>query len=55
MVLSLYLSTRPLSSVYFLPVGNFTRNHFGFPVVALVLISVDIDLVLSDANIQTSL
>ena len=30
MVLSLYLSTRLRSSVYFLPVGNFTRNHFGF-------------------------
>ena len=25
-----YLSTNPLNSVYFLPVGNFTRNHFGF-------------------------
>ena len=25
-----YLSTRLLSSVYFLPVGNLTRNHFGF-------------------------
>ena len=31
MVLSLYLSTRPLSSVYFLPVGSFTLIHFGFP------------------------
>ena len=29
-VLRLYLSTSPLSSVYFLPVGNFTRSHFGF-------------------------
>ncbi|BAO76293.1 hypothetical protein WPG_2063 [Winogradskyella sp. PG-2] len=28
-VFSLYLSTRLLSSVYFLPVGNFTRSHFG--------------------------
>ena len=29
-VFNLYLSTKPLSSVYFLPTGNFTRNHFGF-------------------------
>ena len=29
-VLSLYLSTRPLSSVYFLPVGSFTRIQSGF-------------------------
>ena len=29
-VLSLYLSTKPLSSVYFLPVGKVTLNHFGF-------------------------
>src|SRR6476620_5433988 len=28
-VLSLYLSTRPRSSVYFSPMGNFTFNHFG--------------------------
>ena len=26
----LYLSTSPLSSVYFFPVGSFTRSHFGF-------------------------
>ena len=30
MVLSLYLSTKPLSSVYFLPVGSFTRIQSGF-------------------------
>ena len=30
MVCKSYLSTRLLSSVYFLPVGNFTRNHLGF-------------------------
>jgi hypothetical protein len=30
MVFNLYLSTKPLSAVYFLPVGNFTRSHFGF-------------------------
>src|SRR5690554_5352852 len=29
-VFSLYLSTNPRSSVYFFPVGSFTRNHFGF-------------------------
>ena len=29
-VLRLYLSTNPRNSVYFLPVGNLTRNHFGF-------------------------
>src|SRR5690554_5534497 len=29
MVCRLYLSTNPLSSVYFFPVGNFTRNHLG--------------------------
>ena len=28
-VFRLYLSTRPLSSVYFLPVGSFTRSHLG--------------------------
>ena len=28
-VFRLYLSTKPLNSVYFLPVGNFTRNHLG--------------------------
>ena len=30
MVFKLYLFTKPLSSVYFLPVGSFTRNHLGF-------------------------
>ena len=30
MVLSLYLSTRLLSSVYFLPVGSLTLIHSGF-------------------------
>src|SRR5690606_17142718 len=30
MVFNLYVSTRLLNSVYFLPVGNFTRNHLGF-------------------------
>src|SRR5690606_12416531 len=30
MVFNLYLSTKPLSSVYFFPVGSFTRSHFGF-------------------------
>ena len=30
MVLSLYLSTNPLSSVYFFPVGSFTRIQSGF-------------------------
>src|SRR5690554_4119309 len=34
MVFSLYLSTRLLNSVYFLPVGNFTRNHLGFASLA---------------------
>jgi hypothetical protein len=29
-VFNLYLSTKPLRAVYFLPVGNFTRSHFGF-------------------------
>jgi len=29
-VFSLYLSTKDLSSVYFFPVGNFTRIHLGF-------------------------
>ena len=43
-VFNLYLSTKPLSSVYFCPTGNFTRNHFGFGVggntlsVAIILI-----------------
>src|SRR6188508_115280 len=30
-VFRLYLSTSPLSSVYFWPIGSFTFNHFGFP------------------------
>src|SRR5690606_4893857 len=29
-VLSLYLSTNPRSSVYFFPTGSFTLSHFGF-------------------------
>src|SRR5690606_8354028 len=29
MVFSLYLSTKPLNSVYFFPVGSFTLNHLG--------------------------
>ncbi len=29
-VFSLYLSTKPRNSVYFFPVGSFTRSHFGF-------------------------
>src|SRR5690606_29650360 len=29
MVFRLYLSTKLRNSVYFLPVGNFTRNHLG--------------------------
>ena len=38
-----YLSTRPLSSVYFLPVGSLTLSHLGFLVIVGVgLISVDI-------------
>src|SRR5690606_15730276 len=32
MVLSPYLSTRPLSWVYFWPVGNLTLSHLGFPI-----------------------
>src|SRR6476620_11378286 len=31
-VLRLYLSTSPRSSVYFCPIGNLTLSHFGFPV-----------------------
>src|SRR5690554_93484 len=30
MVFKLYLLTRFLKSVYFFPLGNFTRSHFGF-------------------------
>src|SRR6056300_18154 len=36
MVCSSYLSTNPRSSVYFLPVGNFTRSHLGFGVRSVV-------------------
>src|SRR5690554_1629467 len=32
MVFRLYLSTNPRSSVYFFPVGSFTRSHLGFGV-----------------------
>src|SRR6218665_764566 len=31
-VLSLYLSTSPRSSVYFCPIGSFTFSHLGFPI-----------------------
>src|SRR5688500_7175236 len=31
-VLSLYLSTSPRSSVYFCPIGSLTFSHFGFDV-----------------------
>src|SRR5690606_31118313 len=31
-VLSLYLSTSPRSSVYFCPIGNLTFSHLGLPV-----------------------
>src|SRR5690606_5488578 len=39
-VCRLYLSTSPLSSVYFFPVGNFTLSHFGLGVLggAMLLI-----------------
>lgn len=40
MVFNLYLSTKPLSSVYFFPVGSFTRIHFGFPFGGKTLFSV---------------
>src|SRR5690606_26139574 len=42
-VCKLYLSTSPLSSVYFLPVGNFTLSHFGLGVLGgamLLIVSV---------------
>src|SRR5690625_1310524 len=43
-----YLSTKPRNSVYFLPTGSLTRNHFGFGwVFLLVLVAstvVSIDL-----------
>ena len=45
MVCKSYLSTKPLNSVYFLPVGNLTRSHFGFLFrVGVVFTSVDIAL-----------
>ena len=42
MVCKLYLSTRPLSSVYFLPVGSFTRNHLGLGVCVVLAVSVSV-------------
>src|SRR5690606_33684261 len=33
MVFNWYLSTKLRSSVYFFPVGSFTRNHLGFGAV----------------------
>ena len=33
-VLSLYLSTKPRSSEYFCPIGNFTFSHFGLAPVS---------------------
>src|SRR5690606_18119562 len=40
MVWSLYLSTSPLNSVYFLPVGSFTRSHLGLPLGGAALVTV---------------
>src|SRR5690554_2153355 len=42
MVCRLYLSTRPRNSVYFFPVGSFTRNHLGLGVffVGSVFVSI---------------
>src|SRR5690554_3425564 len=40
-VCSLYLSTKLLKAVYFFPVGNFTRNHFGFAVTGLFVSKTD--------------
>src|SRR5690606_16886567 len=44
MVWRLYLSTRPLNSVYFLPVGSFTLNHLGLGVLAEGITSVSIEI-----------
>jgi len=52
-VLSLYLSTRPRNSVYFFPVGSFTRNHFGLGSLSgniLVSILIEIDTDGKDTN-----
>lgn len=38
MVCKLYLSTRPLNWVYFLPVGNFTLSHLGFPLGGITVV-----------------
>ena len=43
-VLRLYLSTSPRSSVYFLPVGNFTRNHLGLACRSCGFISASVDI-----------
>ncbi len=44
MVCSLYWSTKPRNSVYFLPVGNFTLSHFGLG--AGLAIGVSISLII---------
>ena len=54
MVLSLYLSTNPRSSVYFFPVGSFTRSHLGLLTLVLLAIATVSDIVVYfGANIQT--
>ena len=52
-VFNLYLSTKLLNSVYFLPTGNFTRNHLGFlGLSATITDSISIFLSNLYANIQ---
>src|SRR5690606_17306317 len=59
MVLSLYLSTRPLNSVYFFPVGSLTRSHFGLgsrcsgKIFERVLVSININF--KTTKIQSNL
>ena len=55
-VFNLYLSTKPLSSVYFLPTGNFTRNHSGFFTrLGSTAVSFAIFVIIYDAKLRRKL
>ena len=55
-VFKLYLSTNDLSSVYFLPVGSFTRIHLGFLEIFGFIVDKSIGIIsnmISVSNVQT--
>jgi hypothetical protein len=55
-VFKLYLSTNDLSSVYFFPVGSFTRIHLGFLAIFGSTVDKSVGItsnMISDSNVQT--